>query len=88
MVDGQYTMVVMRKIINGDVRTFVLDEQNYLTAPGELPLTCRIAAFLDTDGDGVMEVLTTCDYYEGGTVYIHKIQGDKISTLLASSCGV
>jgi hypothetical protein len=88
MADGHYTMIVMRKIINGNVRAFVLDEQNFLSAPGELPLTCRIAAFLDTDGDGVIEVLTTCDYYEGGTVYIHKIQDGIISTPLASSCGV
>lgn len=87
MESGHYTLVVMRKIVNGGVRTVVLNEQNYISAPGALPLTCGIAAFLDTDGDGVLEVFTTCDYYEGGTVYIRKIQGDRVTTLLSSSCG-
>lgn len=41
----------------------------------------KVAGVLDVDNDGIMEVITVMQVFEGGDIRISKINGDRITTL-------
>ena len=50
--------------------------------------TCtKLAAVLDLNGDGKLEVIVHSFYYEGGQTTIYRCQPDKIEEVLSVECG-
>jgi hypothetical protein len=85
---GDYSLVMLRKIINGKVQTIMLDEEYHpkaerFTAPNEY----NLVAVLDLNGDGVMEIVNSGAYYEGDWKTVYSIKGNKAEDVLGCGCG-
>ncbi len=85
---GDYSLVMLRKVINGKVQTIMLDEEYHIksetfTAPDEY----NLVAVLDLNGDGVMEVVVAGAYYEGDWKTVYSIKGNKAVDVLGCGCG-
>jgi|JI6StandDraft_1071083.scaffolds.fasta_scaffold00658_8 hypothetical protein len=86
---GDYCLVVMRRIVNGQVQTQMLDGNVYsMTDPNLSPSTYEVAGLLDLDGDGKLEVLVRTGYYEGGGMQVWQSRGDKLVKVIEMDCGV
>ncbi|MFN3267346.1 MAG: hypothetical protein ACK41E_10975 [Deinococcales bacterium] len=92
---GDYSLVLVRKIMAGKVQTFSLDryyiEKGYDVATdtgAQQGRTNRIGAIADIDGNGSMEVFLEDVLYEGYGVSIHGWNGKGFSRLLDWGCGV
>ena len=81
-------MVLLRKIMKGEVQTIPLVEEYYFTGCiGECaPAVHRIAALLDLNGDGVIEVVLAWRDYEGRGKTVYQTEGDEVKKVLSWSC--
>ena len=86
---GDYSLIFVRKIINGKVENIVLDETVYADkAEFSAPLRFKPVAILDIDHDGIMEVLISSDYYEGHSIRVFHLNSEnKAIELLNAGCG-
>lgn len=87
---GDYSLVVLRKVVNGTVETIPLTEE-YYPQRGEFvaPSEYNIQNVLDLNGDGTMEVVLHGGYYEGQFTQVFAVEGTTIkATALGSGCGV
>lgn len=86
---GDYSVVFVRKIVKGRLRTIMLAGEFYLTgkrlAP---PYEYKLSAVMDVNGDGVMEIIVDSDYYEGGETDVYRLNGTRAGIALACGCGV
>jgi hypothetical protein len=86
---GNYSLVLLRKVIHGKVENLVIEEDYF---PANLkygvPMRFRVGAVLDVDGDGAMEIVLHAMYYEGGGTSVFKIEGDKVTRVLVAGWGV
>jgi ribosomal protein L18E len=85
---GDYSIVMLRKMINGKAQTIMLDEEYHpkaerFTAPDEFDLI----AVLDLNGDGIMEIINAGGYYEGNWKTVYSIKGNKALDVLGCGCG-
>lgn len=88
---GDYSVVLLRKVINGKVETIVLDGEYHPKAgrmedqgpPNEYELT----AVLDLNGDGRMEIIVEGGYYEGAWKTVYAVDGRKVENLFGCGCG-
>ncbi len=85
---GDYSLVMLRKVIGGKVQTIMLDQEYHIkpeqfSAPNEY----EIAAVLDLNGDGVMEIIVAGGYYEGAWKTAYSIKGNKAVDVLGCGCG-
>jgi hypothetical protein len=86
---GSYSFVLLRRLHAGKVHTQLVAGEFYPTAKTFNPLNVyRIAAILDLNGDGKMELVVTSDYYEGGTTTVYQCTPAKIEEVLSAACGV
>jgi hypothetical protein len=91
---GDYSLVLVRKVVAGTVKTFVLGERNVTklfdgTSEG-LPtvLTQYVTAIADIDGDGRMEVFIDDYVHEGEGVTVFGWNGKAFKIRLEWGCGV
>lgn len=77
---GDYSLVLLRKIVNGKVDTipikwnyFLHDEPLY-----KVPMLYRLKAVLDVNGDGVLEIILYEAYYEGSGMHIYQLKGTTV----------
>jgi len=90
---GEYSMVSLRKLVKGKVETFML-EGDFQPEAVEFgaPLTHKVTAVLDLNGDGIMEIVVDSQYYEGhwSTVYqvVTTANGVKLVPALSCGCGL
>jgi hypothetical protein len=85
---GDYSFVMLRKVVNGKVITIMLDQEYHtkytqFSAPNEYSLS----AVLDLNGDGVMEIVVAGAYYEGNWKTVYSMQGIKAVDVLGCGCG-
>jgi hypothetical protein len=85
---GDYSLVFLRKVVQGQVVTKIIAGEYYpqakeFTAPSEH----RIIGVLDLNGDGSLEIVLSGRYYEGDWVEAHRVQGAKIIKLFSMGCG-
>ncbi|HEX6288404.1 MAG TPA: hypothetical protein VFZ66_04395 [Herpetosiphonaceae bacterium] len=86
---GDYSLVVLRKIINGKVQTIPIDENYYPKAEDFIaPNTFSVPAIVDANGDGTMEIMVNWGYYEGSGAELYSVQGSKVTGVLSGGCGV
>lgn len=86
---GDYSLVMMRKVVRGQVQTSVL-AADYITEKIEfgVPSAYEIAGVLDLNGDKTMEVVIHGQYYEGDWHYVEQIKGTQSQDVLECGCGV
>lgn len=88
---GDYSIAVLRKVVEGEVQTAVL---GFHTVPegesGPFLVIYRVAAVADLNGDGRMEIATNDFYYEGGGSVVYDYVNDDLGPweVLNVGCGV
>ena len=88
---GDYSIAIMRKLIEGEVQTAILGFYEVpADAVGPYIVVYRIAAVADLNGDGRMEIATNDFYYEGGGSVIRDYINDDLGPweVLNVGCGV
>ncbi|MCA1625418.1 MAG: hypothetical protein LC768_02045 [Acidobacteria bacterium] len=88
---NDYSFVLLRKVVNGKARNIIVTG-DFITkkidfgAPGEY----EVSAIADLNGDGKMELVIYCQYYEGNWVETYEMKGGKLSSvkILDVACGV
>ena len=86
---NSYSMVLLRRVVDGKVRTQLVDGEFYRKAGNfNAPQRFRVAGVLDVDGDGKLEVIVDASYYEGGSTHIFRCTPWKIEKVLSVTCGV
>ena len=85
---GDYSLVLLRKIVSGQVRNIVIEGQ-FHRKRGEFdaPSFFELGAVFDADGDGKMEVLMRGRYYEGEHTSLYSLQAAKPREVLVEGCG-
>lgn len=86
---GDYSIVFMRKVVNGKVQTVPIEGEVY-TEDKEFvaPSQHSIAAVLDLNNDRVMDIVTHGFYYEGEWHSVYQVKGTQVEEVLACGCGV
>jgi hypothetical protein len=86
---GNYSVVILRRLVASKVQTQLVAGELY-PKPDEpvAPNVYQVAAVLDLNGDGKLEVIVHSFYYEGGQTTIYRCQPDKIEEVLSVECGV
>lgn len=85
---GGYSVVFLRRVVNGQVGTVVLHSHVFTTNEPELAWMNEVTAVLDLNGDGRMEVVLTSMYYEGSETLIFDIDNLNFYMALGSGCGL
>ena len=85
---GSYSIVIVRRMINGNVQTKLVAGEVYAKSDESVaPNVYNLAAVLDLNGDGKLEVIVHSFYYEGGQTTIYCCDPDKIEEVLTVECG-
>ncbi|HEV7587431.1 MAG TPA: VCBS repeat-containing protein [Longimicrobium sp.] len=85
---GDYSLVFVRKLVGGVVRTIMLEQEYHPRAKGETTTNeYTIAGAWDLDGDGKLEIVIRASYYEGGWTTLYRIRGTTVQTLVSAGCG-
>ena len=87
---NDYGLVLLRTLVDGEVRQRTLEAEYYREAClGDCaPSTFRVAAVLDANGDGTMEVVTATSYFEGRGKRVYAVDDGKPERVLSWRCGV
>jgi hypothetical protein len=90
---GDYSFILMRKIMAGQVQTISLGDDVILkdieveADNRHLPELYDIAGLLDLNGDGKLEMVAYGAYYEGYNFEIKEWDGKKFVSKASSGCG-
>jgi hypothetical protein len=85
---GSYSIVLLRRLVAGKVETKVVAGEIYAKRDAaNAPNLYEIAAVLDLNGDGRLEIVVHSVYYEGGDTVIYQREPDKIKEVLSVACG-
>lgn len=84
---GDYSLIVLRKIINGEVVTIPLVLDTYLESK-ELayPTIHTIGGVYDLNGDGRLDIFVKGSRWEGQSVSIFDIEGETARLTLSTGC--
>jgi hypothetical protein len=93
---GDYSLVVLQKVVKGKVVTIPIAENIYpvtqkpYPAPQEpiSPYEYTLLGTFDLNGDGRLEVIVPYIYYEGNGVEVFAINGTNVQSVLWGGCGV
>jgi hypothetical protein len=92
---GDYSLLLLRSVVNGKLRTTVLGADVVLKASSDPELAPRLGlresleGLADFNGDGKMEIVTSESYYEGTTYHVWTwTPGAGLKKVLESGCGV
>lgn len=85
---GSYSIVILQRLVDGNVQTKLVAGEVYAKpAESVAPNVYNLAAVLDLNGDGKLEVIVHSFYYEGGQTTIYRCEPDKIEAALSVECG-
>jgi hypothetical protein len=87
---GDYSVVLMRKVVGNDVVTVQLAGEFYVTSVPELeiayPNTYTLAEALDLNGDGTLEVVVDVRRWEGWGAIVYRVDGQNVREVLKAIC--
>ncbi|HEX8243785.1 MAG TPA: hypothetical protein VF541_09825 [Longimicrobium sp.] len=85
---GDYSILLVRKLVRGVPQTIILEEEYHARASQEEILnTYRLGGVYDLDGDGVYEILARGRYYEGAWSTVYRLRGTRPVKLASAGCG-
>ena len=86
MVNGQYSIVVMRKIMEGNVESIFLIKDIRTNLPTELNTRTiyeyELCDVVDLNYDGDCELLIKSEYYEGHCYHVYEIEDNEYKIVL------
>jgi len=90
--EGDYSVLLLRQVVEGEVRTTVLHEAQAEVDPdgtvSPFLETVRIDALADLNDDGAMEIATSTTYYEGAATTVYESDAeDEPTEVLSLGCG-
>jgi hypothetical protein len=88
---GDYSVVFMRRMVAGELRTFVVAQSIADSRAGATPFVQAhdLDALADLNGDGRMEVVVGYRYYEGAGTAVYEVAPDGgLVQVLYRGCGV
>ena len=86
---GDYVLALVRKVIDGQVHTIILDEAYYLESSTFVaPAEPTVNNLLDLNGDNRLEIVLRQQYYEGFAISVHDVVGQRAVAALREGCGV
>ncbi len=87
---GNYSLVLLRKLVEGDVQTAIL----YSTYLPETPedfywVRARLSGFADLNGDAKLEIIMSTEYYEGDSIEAFEYVNDDLGpvSVMGTGCG-
>lgn len=87
-VAGDYSFLLLRRLRDGKVETLTLASDIHATpANSDVNMYYRIAAVLDLNGDGTMEIVVETSYYEGSGAAVFEVSGLEVKPVLEAGCG-
>ena len=89
-IAGDYSIVFLRKVVEGEVQTAILGESVILDAEGAFQASYRVGSVADLSGDGQMEIVLSSAYFEGLGVEVWEYVNDDIGLLpvIQTGCGL
>lgn len=88
---GDYSVVLLRKLVRGRVQTIVLTGEYHPRSRNPEtdgpPNEYAITNVLDLNGDGRMEVIVRGRYYEGDWKTVYDIKGSRAKNIFGCGCG-
>lgn len=89
MEEGDYSIVFMRKVIQGDVLTAVIEATVVLGEEDRFAGAHSIGSVADLNGDGKMEIITDSAFFEGFGVTVWEYVNDDLGPVevLETGCG-
>lgn len=86
---GDYSLVVLRKLINGQAQNIVVTGEYHRRAANfAAPNTYIVTGVADANGDGTMEIFVHGRYYEGAWTTVYRLNGNRVAEALQCGCGV
>jgi hypothetical protein len=85
---GDYSIVLMRKLIGNNVTTTLVvgDLYNSQTQEITYPKTYSLANFIDLNQDGVMEVVIDISAWEKSGAIVYEVHGQNVQEVLSTFC--
>ncbi len=85
---GDYSIILLRKLIGNETVTIPLAADFYNTAQAEItfPRTYSLGNLIDLNQDGVMEVVVDIQRWEGFGAIVYQISGQNGSEVLRAEC--
>lgn len=89
MDEGDYSVVFLRKVVQGEVQTAVLGATVVQAGDSQFGASYTVGAVADLSGDGKMEIVLDSAFFEGLSVEIVEYVNDDLGTLtqLQVGCG-
>lgn len=87
MEPGDYSIIFMRKVVDGEVQTAILDESVVVDEDGQFGGSYSIGTVADLNGDGKMEIVTDGAFFEGFSVTVWEYVNDDIGPAIALQTG-
>ena len=86
---GDYSIVFMRKVVQGDVQTAILGDSVITDPEGAFLVGFTIGAVSDLNGDGKMEIVVDSAYFEGLGIDVWEYVDDDLGlvSVLQTGCG-
>ena len=85
---GDYSIVLMRKVVGNDAVTKLVVGDNYNAPQTEIlnPRTYTLANFIDLNQDGVLEVIVDVKKWEGFGGIVLEVDGQDVVARLSAEC--
>jgi hypothetical protein len=87
---GDYSVVLMRKVVGNNVVMIPLVSDYYVTSLPEaeltFPPTYTLAGALDLNRDGTLEVIVDVSRWEGGGVLVYRVDDQNVREVLRTIC--
>jgi hypothetical protein len=76
----------LRRVVDGNVQTKLVAAEGYAKPEESVAECINLAAVLDLNGDGKLEVIVQSFYYKGGQTTIYRCEPDEIEEVLPVEC--
>ncbi len=84
-----YSFVMIERVVDGQTKTGLVDGEFYPEAkPDSAPNKFEIAALLDLNGDGKIDIVLRSAYYEGNEISVYETQTSGAKKVLTVGCGL
>ena len=87
---GDYSIVLMRKVIGNNVVTIPLVNDYYVSTDPEFemsyPNTYALAEAVDLNGDGTLEVIVDVRRWEGWGAIVYRVDGQNVREVMRAIC--
>jgi hypothetical protein len=87
-VPQAYSVMFLRRLVDGVVETSIVAENVVLPGTDGFGDHRAVTGVADLNGDGRMEVVVSDHGWENSGIAVYELQGDRLEPVLGSSCGV